>query len=169
MSPRVPASRVECWLQWEPVMGQSFCGYLRHRQAAHLQGATKRQADHGKGADQHADRDQLACALTHRITKARPWSNGEPHRRKIMRCYLTARLVTSKPPADGSRQPGFHTRVFGVFGGRTAKGEHLLQGYGIRRDRTQRRAAEETHFDVLREAMKAEEPALTLVLDAIEG
>src|SRR5207247_11168465 len=35
------------------------------------------------------------------------------------------------------------------------------------RDRTQRRAAEECHFDVLRDAMKAEEPALAL--DAIEG
>src|SRR5438105_3667853 len=34
-------------------------------------------------------------------------------------------------------------------------------------DRTQRRAAEESHFDVLREAMEAEEPALAL--DAIEG
>src|SRR5262249_31411786 len=34
-------------------------------------------------------------------------------------------------------------------------------------DRTQRRAAEEGHFDVLREAMKVEEPALAL--DAIEG
>ena len=33
--------------------------------------------------------------------------------------------------------------------------------------RTQRGAAEESHFDVLREAMKAEEPALAL--DAIEG
>ena len=35
------------------------------------------------------------------------------------------------------------------------------------RERTQRRAAEESHFDVLREAMEAEEPALAL--DAIEG
>src|SRR3979409_155614 len=35
------------------------------------------------------------------------------------------------------------------------------------RDRTQRRAAEKSHFDVVREAMKAEEPALAL--DAIEG
>src|SRR5437870_102655 len=34
-------------------------------------------------------------------------------------------------------------------------------------DRTQRRAAEESHLDVLREAMDTEEPALTL--DAIEG
>src|SRR3981081_887341 len=34
-------------------------------------------------------------------------------------------------------------------------------------DRTQRRAAEKSHFDVLREAMEAEEPALAL--DAIEG
>ncbi len=34
-------------------------------------------------------------------------------------------------------------------------------------DRTQRRAAEESHLDVLREAMEAEEPALAL--DAIEG
>src|SRR5262245_56050304 len=33
--------------------------------------------------------------------------------------------------------------------------------------RTQRRAAEETHLDVLVEAMKAEEPALAL--DAVEG
>src|SRR5438105_14962293 len=35
------------------------------------------------------------------------------------------------------------------------------------RDRTQRRAPEESHLDVLREAMEAEEPALAL--DAIEG
>src|SRR5207249_375705 len=35
------------------------------------------------------------------------------------------------------------------------------------RDRIQRRAAEESHLDVLREAMEAEEPALAL--DAIEG
>src|SRR5207237_9613460 len=35
------------------------------------------------------------------------------------------------------------------------------------RDRTQRRAAEESHLDVLRHAMEAEEPALAL--DAIEG
>ena len=34
-------------------------------------------------------------------------------------------------------------------------------------DRTQRRAAEESHLDVLRKAMEAEEPALAL--DAIEG
>src|SRR6266852_9061680 len=34
-------------------------------------------------------------------------------------------------------------------------------------DRTQRRAAEESHLDVLRDAMEAEEPALAL--DAIEG
>ena len=34
-------------------------------------------------------------------------------------------------------------------------------------DRMQRRAAEESHLDVLREAMEAEEPALAL--DAIEG
>src|SRR5688572_22918312 len=33
--------------------------------------------------------------------------------------------------------------------------------------RTQRRAAEESHFDILREAMKAEEP--DMVLDSIEG
>src|SRR5439155_4470490 len=36
-----------------------------------------------------------------------------------------------------------------------------------RGDRTQRRAAEESHLDVLREAGEAEEPALAL--DAIEG
>jgi hypothetical protein len=41
---------------------------------------------------------------------------------------------------------------------------HILVFGRARRDRTQRRAAEESHFDVLREAMKAEEPALTLVL-----
>src|SRR5919107_2467219 len=35
------------------------------------------------------------------------------------------------------------------------------------REWSQRRAAEESHFDVLREAMEAEEPALPL--DAIEG
>src|SRR5207244_726641 len=35
------------------------------------------------------------------------------------------------------------------------------------RDRTQRRAAEESYLDVLREAMEAEKPALAL--DAIEG
>src|SRR5437899_8035100 len=34
-------------------------------------------------------------------------------------------------------------------------------------DRTQRRAAEESHLDVLRHAMEAKEPALAL--DAIEG
>jgi hypothetical protein len=46
-------------------MARSFCGDLGHRQAAHLQSTTQRQADHGKGADQHADRDQLAYTLTH--------------------------------------------------------------------------------------------------------
>ena len=37
-------------------MARSFCGDLGHRQAARLQGATHHQADHGEGADQHADR-----------------------------------------------------------------------------------------------------------------
>src|SRR3977135_2041050 len=38
------------------------------------------------------------------------------------------------------------------------------------RDRTQRRAAEESHLDVLREAMDAEEPGLplALALDSVE-
>src|SRR5262249_13031580 len=44
---------------------------------------------------------------------------------------------------------------------------HLLVLGLAGRDRTQRRAAEERHFDVLGEAMEAEEPALAL--DAIEG
>src|SRR2546427_766676 len=42
----------------------------------------------------------------------------------------------------------------------------LLLGFD-RGNRTQRRAAEESHLDVLREAMETEEPALAL--DAIEG
>src|SRR6185503_4511137 len=42
----------------------------------------------------------------------------------------------------------------------------LLLGLAGRK-RTQRRAAEESHLDVFREAMNAEEP--TLALDAIEG
>src|SRR5438874_12281195 len=44
-----------------------------------------------------------------------------------------------------------HFLLFGIAGGA----------------RTQRRAAEESHLDVLRHAMEAEEPALAL--DAIEG
>jgi hypothetical protein len=36
-----------------------------------------------------------------------------------------------------------------------------------RRDRAKRRAVEESHLDVLREAMEAEEPALSL--DPVEG
>src|SRR5262245_58342474 len=60
-----------------PLWPGHFCGYLRHRQAAHLQGATKRQADHGEGTDQHADRNQLAIALAHiwQLT-----TEGPPHR-----------------------------------------------------------------------------------------
>jgi hypothetical protein len=81
-----------------PCCARSFCGDLSHRQAAHLQSATQRQANHGKGADQHADRDQLACAVTHRITKARCWSNGEPHRhKKKVPLYPIAEVGTSKP------------------------------------------------------------------------
>jgi hypothetical protein len=64
-------------------MGGSLCGDLGHRQAAHLQGATKHQADHGEGADQHADRDQLACALTHRITKARSRTASPTDKKKV--------------------------------------------------------------------------------------
>ena len=44
---------------------------------------------------------------------------------------------------------------------------HVLLLGRAGRNRTQRRAAEERHLDVLREAMEAEEPALAL--DAIEG
>ena len=44
---------------------------------------------------------------------------------------------------------------------------HVLLLGRARRDRTQRRAAEEGHFDVLREAMETKEPALAL--DAIKG
>src|SRR5262245_55805828 len=60
-----------------PLWPGHFCGYLRHGQSAHLQGATKRQADHGEGADQHADRNQLAIALAHiwQLT-----TEGPPHR-----------------------------------------------------------------------------------------
>jgi hypothetical protein len=65
-----------------PEDRRSFCDDLRHRQAAHLQGATQHRADHGEGADQQEDCDQLACALTHRIKQARRCSNGEPHRQK---------------------------------------------------------------------------------------
>jgi hypothetical protein len=62
-------------------MARSFCGDLRHRQAAHLQRATKRQADHGEGADQHADRDHSAFEVAHtwqRITKGPAARNDEP-------------------------------------------------------------------------------------------
>ena len=46
------------------------------------------------------------------------------------------------------------------------EGARVLALGRSRGDRTQRRAAEESHLDVLREAMDAEEPALAL--DAIE-
>jgi hypothetical protein len=52
---------------------------------------------------------------------------------------------------------------------------HVLLPGLARREGTQSRAAEESHLHVLREAMKAEEPGLTLgltlslALDAIEG
>jgi hypothetical protein len=77
-----------------PRYGWSFCGDLGHRQSAHLQSTAQHQADHGKGADQHADRDQLACALTHRITpritKARRWKRRAPGQPKEKRCRYTS-------------------------------------------------------------------------------
>src|SRR5262249_2040049 len=45
---------------------------------------------------------------------------------------------------------------------------HILLFGRARRERVQRCAAEECHFDVLRKAMKAEEPTLVLAFDAIE-
>ena len=81
------------------VMARSFCGDLRHRQAAHLQGATKRQADHGEGADQHADRNQLAIAVAHtwqRITKGPPLERrAPPHRRCAL--FIPHQAGTSEP------------------------------------------------------------------------
>ena len=82
-------------------MARSFCGYLRHWQAAHLQGATKRQTDHGEGADEHANRHHSAFEVAHtwqRITK-------RPHSRRRaptttkgeVLIYSIARTVTSEP------------------------------------------------------------------------
>jgi len=80
-SPSVlPAIRGEGWMGWEqhpntPEGRRSFCDDLSHWQAAYLQGATKRQADHGEGADQHADRYHSAFEVAHirqRITKGPP-------------------------------------------------------------------------------------------------
>jgi hypothetical protein len=67
----LPPGHPACEARGSRKPARSFCGDLRHRQAAHLQGATKRQADHGEGPDQHAHCDQPACTLTHRITQAR--------------------------------------------------------------------------------------------------
>jgi len=64
-----------------PSRPSSFCDDLSHWQAAHLQGATKRQADHGEGADQHADRYHSAFEVAHtwqRITKGPPLGTTSP-------------------------------------------------------------------------------------------
>ena len=99
-------------------MARSFCGYLSHRQTAHLQDATKHQADHGEGADQHADRYHSAFEVAHtwqRITKG-----GPP-------------LETMSPPTTKGEAPGGHKRarqmaLRRVISGRGLSGVSGLKG-----------------------------------------
>jgi hypothetical protein len=84
-----------------PVMARSFCGDLRYRQAAHLQGPRKHQADHGEGADQHADRYHLAFEVVHtwqRITKG-------PHRSKRRAPDNQRRSALFIPDQAGTSEP----------------------------------------------------------------
>jgi hypothetical protein len=104
----------------------------------------------------------------------------EPDFLDLARCgLLTWSLLTPRTRLATSRSHAFAGRLAGLL---HPVGElifvelvvlvdvevaHVLVPGLAGRERTQRRAAEERHFDVLREAMKAEEP--DLVLDAIEG
>jgi hypothetical protein len=62
-----------------------------------LQDARKRQADHGDGADEHADCDELAFAIAHYITKARRWKRRAPPTKGEVRFYPIGGVDTSEP------------------------------------------------------------------------
>jgi hypothetical protein len=64
-----------------------------------LQGATHRQADHGEGADQHADCYHSAFEVAHtwqRVTKGPPLGTTSPTEKREMLIYPIARTVTSE-------------------------------------------------------------------------
>jgi hypothetical protein len=75
---------------------------------SHLQGARKRQADHGDGADEHAGCDEPAFAIAHCITKARRWTASRPKGEVLF--YPIGKIRTSE--RANSRIPKFHYITF---------------------------------------------------------
>src|SRR4051794_40923881 len=99
-----------------------------------------------RGSQQRRCGNKLSCSGTHLVT-----SNSHPFAGQLA----------------GLLHPGGELSFVELVVFVDVEVAHVLVLGRSRRERTQRRAAEESHFDVPREAMKAEHPALAV--DAIEG
>jgi hypothetical protein len=93
---------------------------------SHLQGARKRQADHGDGADEHAGCDEPAFAIAHCITKARRWTASRPKGEVLF--YPIGKIGTSE--RANSRIPKFHYITFPPRYGSALRGYHTHGAHG---------------------------------------
>src|SRR5688572_20498205 len=117
----------------------------------------------------------IACAVSSRRWQASSWwiwrwpTNSPANITARMRASPGGRLALRAPAGQGGRlpDPRRHLHLVELVVLVDVEVARLLVLGRAWGDRTQRRAAEESHLDVLREAMEVQEPALAL--DAIEG